>query len=408
MNVRNVLQNRKVLKITKTEVKHGNWKSTCVLQFIMVISMLTLFYIHGKFTPSWVLKSFSSPFIAQIKLYEPAAAVPPSHDLPVYYINLESDNSRRYRMQNQLKRLGFTDRTRVEAWNAKDVRENVHLEITSVQNMLHHNDNEIACIASHLWAMYLAVHDSSNTSPYAMIIEDDVKFEFALNWNELIERAPKDFGILQLSTSNHEQSSVLWEDYRKLTEPIPVSTFLRGSLDERNDDISSLLSNLQWSQRSWDSQLWSTHGYIINKDRVRGIIDQFVQYNPNREKFEITLKPLSIISCNQRPCIMPFRIVADIYLYALFQPTYISRIPLLNGEIVKDKGALTDFAEISSIQDAEKAKQHLYSFEEISKIIQRIKQTSSHLLPNYFLHSLYSRNYKLVQNGIRQKRNVLG
>jgi hypothetical protein len=85
---------------------------------------------------------------------------------------------------------------------------------------------------------------------------------------------------------------------------------------------------------------------------------------------------------------MPFRIVADIYLYALFQPTYISRIPLLNGEGMNHQ-ASKNYEGVSSIQDVGKVKQHLKSFKEISKIIQSIKQSYTHTLPNYFLRHLY-------------------
>jgi GR25 family glycosyltransferase involved in LPS biosynthesis len=144
------------------------------------------FIVPIVLSSEWILQNISFyPF------YQVTFSLPISQELPVYYINLANENDKRDRIENQLRNLGFDDRTRVEAWNSADIRGNVHLEITSVPIILNKNDNEIACIASHHWATYLAVTDTSNSFPYAMIIEDDVRFEFndnERNDNESTER----------------------------------------------------------------------------------------------------------------------------------------------------------------------------------------------------------------------------
>eukprot|EP01040_Poterioochromonas_malhamensis_P019257 gene19257-22698_t len=125
-------------------------------------------------------------------------------NIPVYYINLNQEFSRRDYIRDQLRAWGFHHTTRVSAWTANDVSMYVTREITSVENIINPNDKEIACIASHLYAMYLAVTDTSNDSPYALIMEDDLNMEMEVDWNGMTEKAPEDFAILQLMTSNGE------------------------------------------------------------------------------------------------------------------------------------------------------------------------------------------------------------
>jgi hypothetical protein len=89
----------------------------------------------------------------------------------------------------------------------------------------------------------------------------------------------------------------------------------------------------------------------------------------------ITLLPLPKFPCHHRPCLLPFRIVADIYLYGLFQPTYMSRIPLLNGELIT-----TNISTISSIQKGqEKVLKHIHEFNKIDTIIHDIKNNGTTL-----------------------------
>jgi GR25 family glycosyltransferase involved in LPS biosynthesis len=288
------------------------------------------------------------------------------HDLPVYFINLDADIDRRAYIKDQLKAKGFTDINHVSAWTPSDVSSRVQLGVTSIQNMLKQNDKEIACIASHLYAIYQAVTDSTNDSPYALILEDDIRFEFDINWKDMIASAPSDFGILQLTSSNSEKVGALWKEY--VDEVKKSTASLRGS------------TNPQWIHRNWDSMLWSTQAYLIRKDAVRSLIEPIMKLNPSDHKYHMFIpKPNGFICGSTSTCILPFRIVADIYLYSYFSPSYMTRIPMFNG-IIKNT---QEIKETSQIQDESKVEQHMKKFQETDSLINEIKSNYESLLPAY-------------------------
>ena len=66
---------------------------------------------------------------------------------------------------------------------------------------------EIGCTTSHLLAMRDAIYSTTSNSRYAIIIEDDVKFPFDVDYEALAKSAPAGFGILQLFNSNKQVSS---------------------------------------------------------------------------------------------------------------------------------------------------------------------------------------------------------
>lgn len=63
---------------------------------------------------------------------------------------------------------------------------------------------ELGCTMSHLLAIYRAVHSTTSTSKYALIMEDDIHIPISTDYNALAESAPSDFGILQLMTVNRQ------------------------------------------------------------------------------------------------------------------------------------------------------------------------------------------------------------
>jgi GR25 family glycosyltransferase involved in LPS biosynthesis len=75
---------------------------------------------------------------------------------------------------------------------------------------------DIAVVMSHLKALYAAVHEPVATmkrnglGDYALILEDDVKLLYDIDFRALVRRAPRRFGILQLVTSNPEAVDLLW------------------------------------------------------------------------------------------------------------------------------------------------------------------------------------------------------
>ena len=102
---------------------------------------------------------------------------------------------------------------------------------------------DIAVIMSHLSAMHTAIfHVNKNSSrhsnimldEFALIVEDDVRFLYEVDFQGLISTAPKPFGILQLSTSNVEAIKSLWGKYKRLHTSQDVNLNLQSSLWQRN------------------------------------------------------------------------------------------------------------------------------------------------------------------------------
>lgn len=71
---------------------------------------------------------------------------------------------------------------------------------------------EIACLKSHLKALNFFVNDCPSHE-CALILEDDVSFEMRSKWpgksiQEVLERAPRDWQVLQLGTSKRDWTNV--------------------------------------------------------------------------------------------------------------------------------------------------------------------------------------------------------
>lgn len=58
-----------------------------------------------------------------------------------------------------------------------------------------------------------AIYSNTSISRYAIIVEDDVKFPFDVDYEALAQTAPKGFGILQLFNSNRHTMIYTWTNY---------------------------------------------------------------------------------------------------------------------------------------------------------------------------------------------------
>lgn len=362
-------------------------KSVILTLIALLFSVFTLFvhfYLFDSFPhPSISFKSRESflpshwPSLFSA-VSEPQQLIVPSQPIPVYYVNLNSSVERRHYTERLLTQKGFSFQ-RVEAFTEHDVDDRVKMEVTSIQNILKPNVKETACIASHLHAMLLAVSDNTSSTssfPYALIIEDDVKFEFDIDWLGLIEDAPKDFTILQLTTSNDEMVDQLWKQYiRENTATLP---HLRGG---DGSEVEGASTPLWYKRQQWTDPLWSTQAYVIHKERVRS--ELFKYFTPAVTGLPmIKIIPPSIFTCRATPCIIPFRVVADIYLYLVFSPSYMSRIPLLNGAASEDHAGIDSYIQSSEAVDGHKRK-----FAQIEALVHNVINNST-LLPSY-LHPIF-------------------
>ena len=137
--------------------------------------------------------------------------------LPVYFINRDAHTERRRKTEAHLNSLGFKYR-RIRAIEPDSSEYNV---VMLEQPCKKNTPTQIAVILSHLKAIYTAVHDpipptSQNDkllSNYALIMEDDVKLLYDVDFAEMINTAPRKFGTLQLVTSNPEAVDSLWYEF---------------------------------------------------------------------------------------------------------------------------------------------------------------------------------------------------
>ena len=106
-----------------------------------------------------------------------------------YWINIDSATKRKDKMLNEFKNNNITNHHRISAC--------LPPENNKVKRM-----KENACCRSHLKALSTFLFNSNDE--YALICEDDLTFEFKSMWQktleEVIQGAPKDWGIIQLAT----------------------------------------------------------------------------------------------------------------------------------------------------------------------------------------------------------------
>jgi hypothetical protein len=167
----------------------------------------------------------------------------------VYWVNLERSVERKEFMLKHLNFYGLDSSNRVSAMTPShiyvpdnlnlpaDCKTSVNLTtsfkipVSVIQNqtlygrskivVLSHcgrkknKKRELAVTLTHLHAIRRAINDENNTSPYALILEDDLNFVFEVDFEALLASAPPKFGILQLITSNDYSVMNLWHVYRR-------------------------------------------------------------------------------------------------------------------------------------------------------------------------------------------------
>ena len=176
---------------------------------------------------------------------------------------------------------------------------------------------------SHLYAIYRAVHSTTTTSKYALIMEDNVLIPIDTDYHALAKSAPSNFGVLQLMTTYSPHVQSLWYDYNR--DPS------RGVWTRRSDDLC-----------------WSTGLYLINRKKMRPIIDSIVHIDPvyptiiqyrliaawpaKRADVPIECMRRYILTTPSLACIPTDKLVSDSFIYALLPskhaPTYMSKIQL--------------------------------------------------------------------------------
>ena len=303
---------------------------------LSVVLLCVLYYLDSLFA---ILKDEpSEDHSKNVPTRPPTRTYVGNSKIPVYYINLEQSRARRNNTEGMLNSLGYPFR-RVSAWTEAHVMRYVRVD------KRHWHPKEIGCIASHLQAMMQAVEHSRahpEAPPYALIIEDDISLEFNVDFRQLVNDAPPDFKIIQLGSSNYKQMRELWWTFFNSTtgaDDPSKGNNLRGQLSLHR--YAAGPSNL-FSLRAWNSSLWSTQGYLINTKRIAEEISRYVTKDPETREPRIKLPdPVKFTRNCQAPYVHQVdghtaarfcqRVVADVFLYNLFRPTYIFHLPLVNG-----------------------------------------------------------------------------
>ena len=312
----------------------------------------------------------------------------------VYWINLDNNIKRKRYMESQLNDLNYRHK-RISAITPTSLLFNLDkLEKPCGRN----TNKDIAVILSHLYAWYTAINDAEDQSDYALIIEDDIRFVYYIDYLKLISSKPSDANILQLITSNQEAITNLWASY----------------------DISDNITH--WTHNEWQltarggkhALFWSAQAYLIYKPAIRKILHYII--TPIMNDFPLNLlnstnyslkfkiiNSFSIQTCLfqlERPCVLANCLFADTYLYSLGGPTYVTSIPFFNGGII---------GHISEIHQ-DHVPIHKHAFQTIHNIVKELKnntQNYKHIYNSNSNSNSNSYSHKLIDNSKKILPNYL-
>ncbi len=233
-------------------------------------------------------------------------------EIPIYWINLDSDDKRSAEMKAHLENSGFHSHKRISALTPATA--NV---ILLEQECKRFSFSDVAILCSHMKAIHTALHDTSSVakeSLFALILEDDVRFQFNIDFDALLASAPLNFGVLQLMASYSDQITELWRSY---------------------DEDKSL-----WTFRARNGTVWSAQAYLINKDKYRPYIDSAVTVDrEGKLGFKIAhsydyTKSNRLRTSKFKPIIASFCIFADMFVYSAVSPAFVLNAPIFNSGLV--------------------------------------------------------------------------
>lgn len=235
--------------------------------------------------------------------------------------------------------------------------------------------NDIAILCSHVNALYTALHDTSPTatqSEYFVIIEDDIRFQFRIEFDTLIAAAPNDFGALQLMMSRKQDVGEHWNRYLAASS-------------------SSRPQSAYFSYRPKNSTVWSAQAILYKKEAIRKFIDYAVVADRHGRRgfklvntFDYKVTPVNRFNNinRYRPSIFSDCIFADMFLYSMAHPTYILNIPIFNSHVLG----------MNSSCHQSHVKHHVHGFSRIQDIQNSLRSGDAPLPP--FIKPLESMKFK--------------
>lgn len=261
-----------------------------------------------------------------------------AQEIDVAWINLNTSIERRNFMKSQLAHFNLTSNTRINAYTYRDIfipkqilyfahcikvaperlddiqlRSSSDVIVSTICGRPKNTRRELSVTISHLNAIRL-ISSSNKFNEYALILEDDMKFAFRVDFKKLLKSAPFGFGMLQLITSNEYDVMNLWNIY------------------QGNGEL--------WTLRS-TQDYWCAGAYIIRKSMLQPILAN-IWKKTKQEKNIVEIiagydKPcFPKYCCNgshfetKGACIRSARgFQADHYIYSLAEGhTYILNVPI--------------------------------------------------------------------------------
>jgi GR25 family glycosyltransferase involved in LPS biosynthesis len=134
-------------------------------------------------------------------------------EIPIFYINLDRSEKRNIRMVEELNKMNVFY-NRIQGVDSQNISKNAlkEGEIQGYNYFIKSNlpfkprSKEIAIILSHLKALNEMINKNFEI---AIIIEDDISFQYIDNWNEkiseIIKSAPQDWKIIKMHTSSPKE-----------------------------------------------------------------------------------------------------------------------------------------------------------------------------------------------------------
>ncbi len=218
-------------------------------------------------------------------------------NFPILYINLDRSPDRLIFMENEFKKHGIKNFHRIEAVDGKNIKDTKNGKVNNIHFVSNYklNGSEIACTLSHLKAIKYA-YDRKYES--VLILEDDVSFDLLKYWKKdfksIINKAPKDWEILQLYTSQN-----------------------------------CLKKEHEFHKRDMDC--YGMVAYMINRSSMEKILKKCIIENKDENKIEY-----KIIGQNKNGRLYPKSGESDRYIYELCDHVYYLGLALFitNNELL--------------------------------------------------------------------------
>lgn len=266
-----------------------------------------------------------------------------SDRVPIFFINLDSSTDRRQSFEKdfaalpenlssglQLQRISAVTTTEVQSMlengsfvlnGVKELTNTFSNSSNRTRELQFDNNNigddrdrqytfnEAACTLSHLKAIRQAYNDGHDM---VIVVEDNAALttEFMENWRAFANQAPKDWNILQWTTSNEAAN--------------------RRQLYRSND---------LWI--AWKPYLWSTIAYTIRREGMKHILDSTLKKGSS-------VGNETAIKIDRWEFDEPGVIVADELIYYLARNTYTSTFPWIGGKDILEKHLATSDLKIGT------------------------------------------------------------